>query len=198
MLPITTAQQRFTYVGPIPQPWLPTVLRLTVATLPHGSVARGSSGGYVVPDASHPGVTPNARSGRVPVAEHRIFIFPDQYTCDFVSHVRGRRRRGRMAGVAKGSMWTARSARSRSRGGHMQAHPKRRQAICGSGAEPASSLRDVGAAPRTQGEPGLKAVAERSHFRTWMSENVSRARRHSDFPGSISEFRSIRMVEPAF
>ncbi len=92
MFPITTAQQRFTYVGPIPQPWLPTVLRLTVATLPHGSVARGSSGGYVVPDASHPGVTPNARSGRVPVAEHRIFIFPDQYTCDFVSHVRGRGR----------------------------------------------------------------------------------------------------------
>ena len=103
MLPITTAQQRFTYVGPIPQPWLPTVLRLTVATLPHGSVARGSSGGNIVPDASHPGVTPNARSGRVPVAEHRIFIFPDQYTCDFVSHVPGRRRRGRMAGGVSGS-----------------------------------------------------------------------------------------------
>ena len=73
MFPITTAQQRFTYVGPIPQPWLPTVSRLTVATLPHGSVARGSSEGYVVPDASHPGVTPNAWSGRVPVAEYRIF-----------------------------------------------------------------------------------------------------------------------------
>ena len=92
MLPITTAQQRFTYVGHIPQPWLPTVLRLTVATLPHGSVTRGSSGGYVVPDASHPRVTPDARPGRVPVAEHRIFMFPDQYTCDLVSHVRGRRR----------------------------------------------------------------------------------------------------------
>ena len=85
MLPITTAQQRFTYVGPIPQPWLPTVLRLTVATLPHGSVARGSSGGYVVPDASHPGVTPDARPGTVPVAEHRIVL--DKYSCDFVSHL---------------------------------------------------------------------------------------------------------------
>ena len=73
MLPITTDRQRFTYVGPIPQPWLPTVLRLAVATSPHGSVARRSSGGNVVPDASHPGVTPDARPGRVPVAEHRIF-----------------------------------------------------------------------------------------------------------------------------
>jgi len=92
MLPITTHRQRFTYVGPIPQPWLPTVLRLTVATLPHGLVTRRSSGGHVVPDASHPGVTHDARPGRVPVAEHRIFMFPDQYTCDLVSHVRGRRR----------------------------------------------------------------------------------------------------------
>ena len=90
MLPITTLRQRFTYVGPIPQPWLPTVLRLTVVTLPHGLVTRRSSGGHVVPDASHPGVAPDARPGRVPVAEHRIFMFPDQYTCDLVSHVRGR------------------------------------------------------------------------------------------------------------
>jgi len=43
--------------------------------------------------------------------------------------VPGRRRRVRMAGVAEGSWWTARSTRSRSRGGHMQAHPTRRQAI---------------------------------------------------------------------
>jgi hypothetical protein len=42
-------------------------------------------------------------------------------------------------------------------------------------------LRDVGVAPRTQGEPGHnKAVAERSHFGDWESQNVSRARRHSD------------------
>jgi hypothetical protein len=45
--------------------------------------------------------------------------------------VPGRRRRGRMAGVAEGSLWTARYTRSRSRGGHMQAHPTRRQAIVG-------------------------------------------------------------------
>jgi hypothetical protein len=97
MLPITTAQQRFTYVGHILQPQLPTAARLAVATSPHGSVARLSGGGDSVPSASHPGVTPSARLGRVPVAEHRIFVFPDKYACDFVSHVPGRRRRGRMA-----------------------------------------------------------------------------------------------------
>ena len=111
MLPITTDRQRFTYVGPIPQPWLPTVLRLTVATLPHGLVTRRSSGGNVVPDASHPGVTPDARPGRVPVAEHRIFLFPDQYTCDLVSHVRGRRRAqvcGRSGAQLCGAPWRPR------------------------------------------------------------------------------------------
>ena len=110
MLLLTTAQQRFTYVSHILQPQLPIALRLTVATSPHGSVARLSGGGYSVPNASHPGVTPNARLGRVPVAEHRIFSFPDKYACDLVSHWRakrrrvvpGRRRRGRMVGVAKG------------------------------------------------------------------------------------------------
>ena len=74
MLPITTARQRFTCVGHILQPQLPTAVRLAVATSPHGSVARLSGGGYSVPSASHPGVTPNARLGRVPVAEHRISI----------------------------------------------------------------------------------------------------------------------------
>lgn len=34
------AQQRFTYVGHILQPQLPTAARLAVATSPHGSVAR--------------------------------------------------------------------------------------------------------------------------------------------------------------
>ena len=102
MLPITTAQQRFTFVGHILQPQLPTALRLAVATSPRGSVARLSGGGDIVPGASHPGVTPNARPGRVPVAEHRIYAFPDKYACDLVSHVPGRRRRGRVAGVAKG------------------------------------------------------------------------------------------------
>jgi hypothetical protein len=29
-------------------------------------------------------------------------MFPDQYTCDLVSHVPGRRRRERVAAVAKG------------------------------------------------------------------------------------------------
>jgi len=57
---------------------------------PHGSVARLSGGGYSVLSASHPGVTPNARLGRVPVAEHRIFDFPDKYACDLVSHVPSR------------------------------------------------------------------------------------------------------------
>jgi len=90
MLLLTTSQQRFTCVGHILQPQLPTAARLAVATSPHGSVARLSGGGYSVPSASHPGVTPDARPGRVPMAEHRIFMFPDQYTCDLVSHVRGR------------------------------------------------------------------------------------------------------------
>jgi hypothetical protein len=64
----------------------------------------------------------------------------------------------------------------------MQAHPTRRRAIiCGRGAQPASSLRHVGGAPRTQGEPGhKKAVAERSHFGDLESQNVSRARRRSE------------------
>jgi hypothetical protein len=92
MLLLTTSQQRFTCVGHILQPQLPTAARLAVATSPHGSVARLSGGGYSVPSASHPGVTPSARPGRVPVAEHRIFIFPDKYACDFVSHWRAKRR----------------------------------------------------------------------------------------------------------
>jgi len=75
-------------------------LRLAVATSPRGSVARLSGGGYSVPSASHPGVTPSARLGRVPVAEHRIFRFLDKYACDLVSHVPGRRRRERVAAVA--------------------------------------------------------------------------------------------------
>ncbi len=40
--------------------------------------------GYIVPGAPHPEVTPSARPGRVPVAEHRIV--PDKYSCDLVSH----------------------------------------------------------------------------------------------------------------
>ena len=86
MLSLTMAQWRFTYVSHILQPQLPTAMRLAVATSPHGSVARLSGGGYSVPSASHPRVTPSARPGRVPVAEHRIFNFPDKYACDFVSH----------------------------------------------------------------------------------------------------------------
>jgi hypothetical protein len=74
MLLFTTSQQRFTSVGHILQPQLPTATRLAVATAPHGLVARLSGGGYSVPSASHPRVTPNARLGRVPVAEHRISI----------------------------------------------------------------------------------------------------------------------------
>ena len=99
MLLLTTSQQRFTCVGHILQPQLPTAARLAVATSPHGSVARLSGGGYSVPSASHPRVTPSARPGRVPVAEHRIFIFPDKYACDFVSHWRANARAGsRVAG----------------------------------------------------------------------------------------------------
>jgi hypothetical protein len=86
MLSVTTPQQWFTYVGRTLQPELPTAMRLAVATSPRGSVALLSGGGHSVPDASHPGVTPNARPGRVPAAEHRIFMFPDKYACDFVSH----------------------------------------------------------------------------------------------------------------
>ncbi len=127
MLPITTTRQRFTSVGHILQPQLPTALRLAVATSPRGSAARLSGGGYSVPSASHPGVTPNARPGRVPVAEHRIFMLPDQYTCDLVSHVPGRCRRVRMAGIGVGAGGPGAD------GGHMQAHPTHRQAICGSG-----------------------------------------------------------------
>ena len=87
MLLLTTAQQRFTCVSHILQPQLPTAVRLAVATSPRGSVARLSGGGYSVPSASHPGVAPNARPGRVPAAEHRILLFfLDKYACDFVSH----------------------------------------------------------------------------------------------------------------
>ncbi len=42
--------------------------------------------GYIVPGAPHPRVTPDARPGRVPVAEHRIIL--DKYSCDLVSHAR--------------------------------------------------------------------------------------------------------------
>jgi hypothetical protein len=116
MLLLTTSQQRFTCVGHILQPQLPTATRLAVATSPHGSVARLSGGGYSVPSASHPGVTPNARPGRVPVAEHRIFDFPDKYACDFVSHwkakrrpaVPGRRGRARIVAVAQGRQFRSR------------------------------------------------------------------------------------------
>jgi len=143
MLLLTTSQQRFTCVGHILQPQLPTAARLAVATSPHGSVARLSGGGYSVPSASHPRVTPSARPGRVPVAEHRIFIFPDKYACDFVSHWRakrgrvvpGSRRRGHVAAVTQGPKV------SESAEGTCRAHPTRRKAICGSGAKPASSLR---------------------------------------------------------
>jgi hypothetical protein len=109
MLLLTTARQRFTCVSRILQPQLPTAVRLAVATAPCSLVARLSGGGYSVPSASDPGVTPNARLGRVPVAEHRIYIL-DKYACDLVSHWRakrrpivpGRRRRVRAAAVAKG------------------------------------------------------------------------------------------------
>ena len=83
---VTTAQRRFRYLGHTLQPQLPTATRLAVTTAPHGLVARLSGGGYSVPSASHPGVSPDARPGRVPVAEHRISDFPDKYTCNLVSH----------------------------------------------------------------------------------------------------------------
>ena len=111
MLSVTTPQQWFTSVGHTLQPELPTTMRLAVATSPRGSVARLSGGGHTVPSASHPGVTPDARPGRVPVAEHRIFIFPDKYACDFVSHVRGRRRAqvcGRSGAQLCGAPWRPR------------------------------------------------------------------------------------------
>ena len=41
--------------------------------------------GYIVPRAPHPGVTPDARPGRVLVTEHQII--PDKYSCTLVSHV---------------------------------------------------------------------------------------------------------------
>jgi hypothetical protein len=83
-------------------------------------------------------------------------VLLDKYACDLVSHVPGRRRRVRMAGVAEGSWWTARSTRSRSRGGHMQAHPTRRQA--------------------------QKGCRRAQSFWDMESQNVLRARRHSLTP----------------
>jgi hypothetical protein len=123
MLPITTTRQRFTSVGHILQPQLPTALRLAVTTSPHGSAARLSGGGYSVPSASHLGVAPDARPGRVPVAEHRIFDFPDKYACDFVSHVRDRCR-ARACGRSDVGAGGPEAGE-----GHMQGHPTRRQAI---------------------------------------------------------------------
>jgi hypothetical protein len=114
MLPLTMGRWRFTYVSHVPQPQLPTTTRLAVATSPRGSVVRLSGGGYGVPGASHPGATPDARLGRVPVAEHRIVVL-DQYACDLVSHGPGRRRCGRMAGVGQGTE-RSRSRRRASRG----------------------------------------------------------------------------------
>jgi len=46
----------------------------------------------------------------------------------------------------------------------MHAHPTRRQAIAGAVRSRHRACDDIGVAPRTQGEPGPKAVAERSHF----------------------------------
>jgi hypothetical protein len=126
-------------------------MRLAVATSPRGLVARRIGGGYSVPDASHPRVSPNARPGRVPMAEHRIFNLPDKYMCDLVSHqsvnvasdrvgkpalparevrstrrvVRGRRRRVRMAGVAQGPE-VPKLAKA-----ICKAHPTRRRVIVG-------------------------------------------------------------------
>jgi hypothetical protein len=174
MLPITTHRQRFTYVGPIPQPWLPTVLRLTVATSPHGSVTRRSSGGHVVPDASHPGVTPDARPGRVPVAEHRIFLFPDQYTCDLVSHVRGRRRRERVAAVARGDSPEASGGNMQSASNTPSSHsrrgwrsPRRREAATAwrsrprSGAHRGQKISRHGASPCGGRSPRTESRATR-------------------------------------
>jgi len=103
MFPITTARQRFTSVGHILQPQLPTALRLAVATSPHGSVARLSGGGYSVPSASHLEVTPNARLGRVPVAEHRILISLINTRATSCRTSPAGVERGRMAEVAKGA-----------------------------------------------------------------------------------------------
>ena len=84
LFPMTTARRRSTSVDHTFQPWLPTALRLAVAVSPRDLTAGPEDRGFVVPEASHPGVTTDARSGRVPVAEHRIVR--DKCLHDFVSH----------------------------------------------------------------------------------------------------------------
>ena len=62
-------------------------MRLAVATFPHGSVARSSGGGYIVPSASHPGVSP--AHGSVGYRwQNTGFVLPDKYRCDLMSHRR--------------------------------------------------------------------------------------------------------------
>jgi hypothetical protein len=70
----------------------------------------------------------------------------------------------------------------------MQAHPTRRRAIiCGRGAQPASSLRHVGGAPRTQGEPGHKRLSPSAVIlATWSPKMY---REHGDAPKSVFTFR---------
>ena len=60
------------------------LVRLAVAASPRGSAAGPLDRGYIVPGASHLGVTPDARPGTVPMTEHRILL--DKYSCDLVSH----------------------------------------------------------------------------------------------------------------
>ena len=130
--------------------------------------------------ASHPGVTPNARPGRVPVAEHRIFVFLDKYACDLVSHWRAKRRRV-VPGSREARLLTRR-ALARQRGSKARIRT-RRPAIW----EVVLLREPTGACSgqRTQGGRGkIGCRVGESILGTWMSQNLSRG---SDTLGSSGQ-----------
>jgi hypothetical protein len=108
-------------------------------------------------------------------------MFPDQYTCDLVSHVPGSRRRERIAEVAQGP-WT----RSQRRRYAERIRHGVKPFVVGSLRSPssplwgASSWRSSGP---ERGEPGPKVVAERSHFGDW------------EVPKCIASTATLRLIE---
>ena len=83
-----TALKRFTYVDRTTRFQLPTALMLAELKRPRGTPLPGVlPAGYSVPGASHHRITPIARPGKIPVAEHRVAsrrgAVHDSYLRDF-------------------------------------------------------------------------------------------------------------------
>ena len=75
--------QQFTFVDLTTPSWLPTALMLAVVTSPRGSAHHPEGWGYIVPEASHPIVANGARSGRIPMAVHRVMSWYSSHNSYF-------------------------------------------------------------------------------------------------------------------